>query len=160
MPDKTLTGEFHADHTQVVQALLDLRDAIAARDPLRVRATLGGANRLVGPHFKFEERHLYPSLTPFLGETRIQKLINEHDGIFRAVGNLVSLAGKDSWTEAEAASAAANLEMIWEHPVTCDGLSLYVERLPAGTQSALLDRMEELRSEGTTLLQYRIERAA
>jgi hypothetical protein len=160
MPEKTLTGEFHTDHTKVVQALLDLRDAIETRDLLRVRTTLDGANRLVGPHFKFEERYLYPSLLPFLGEARMQKLFNEHDGVFRAVGNLVGLAAKDSWTPAEAASAAANLEMIWEHPVTCDGLSLYIERLPADAQSSLLERMEEMRREGTTLLDYRKERAA
>lgn len=77
MPDKTLISEFHADHTKVVQALMDLREAIEARDPARVRVTLDGANRLVGPHFKFEERHLYPSLTPFLGEARMQKLLNK-----------------------------------------------------------------------------------
>ena len=48
--ETTLAQEFHADHVKVVQALMDLRKAIQAREG----ATLDGANRLVGPHFKFE----------------------------------------------------------------------------------------------------------
>ena len=80
MPEKTLLGEFHSDHAKVVQALIDLRHAIQARDPLRVRRTLNEANKLVGPHFKFEEQHLYPSLTEFVGEAGVQRLLTEHDG--------------------------------------------------------------------------------
>lgn len=158
MPDRTLIGEFHTDHAKVVQALLDLRHAIQAHEPARVRTTLGQANQLVGPHFKFEEQNLYPSLTEFLGEAGVQRLLTEHDGVFRGVAALVELAGKDAWTEAEARSAGANLELIWEHPVTCDGLSLYIERLPAETQASLLEKMEEMRREGTTLLEYRDQR--
>ena len=36
MPETTLIGEFHADHAKVVQALMDLRTAIQARQPTRV----------------------------------------------------------------------------------------------------------------------------
>ncbi|MBI3696092.1 MAG: hemerythrin domain-containing protein, partial [Acidobacteria bacterium] len=133
MPATSLIGEFHADHAKVVQALLDLRTAIEARQPARVRATLDEANHLVGPHFKFEELHLYPMLREFVGESGMLRLLTEHDGIFRAVAALVGLAAKDAWTESDAQAAAANLDLIWEHPVTCDGLSLYIERLPADT---------------------------
>jgi hypothetical protein len=158
MPERTLIGEFHADHAKVVQALMDLRNAIQARDPARVRTTLSQANLLVGPHFKFEEQNLYPSLTEFLGEAGVQRLLTEHDGVFRGVAALVELADRDVWSEAEARSAGANLELIWEHPVTCDGLSLYIERLSAETRASLLEKMEEKRQEGTTLLEYRKQR--
>jgi hypothetical protein len=158
MTEKTLIGEFHTDHSRVVQALMELRAGIQDRDPARVRATLNQANQLVGPHFKFEEQNLYPTLTEFLGEAGVQRLLTEHDGVFRGVTALVELAGKDAWTEAEARSARANLELIWEHPITCDGLSLYIERLPAEVRASLLAQMEEKRRQGTTLLAYRKER--
>ncbi|MBI2998643.1 MAG: hemerythrin domain-containing protein [Deltaproteobacteria bacterium] len=158
MAEKNLIGEFHSDHTKVVQALLDLRNAIQNRDPAGVRATLGEANKLVGPHFKFEELHLYPSLKEFTGEAGMQRLVNEHDGVFRSVGGLVDLAGKDTWSEKDGKTAEAYLDLVWEHPVTCDGLALYIERLPGGVQAALLNKMEELRRQGTTLLEYRKER--
>jgi hypothetical protein len=158
MAEKTLIGEFHSDHTKVVQALMDLRSAIQNRDPLRVRATLGEANKLVGPHFKFEELHLYPSLKQFTGEAGMHRLINEHDGIFRSVATLLDLAAKDTWSDSDAKAADAYLDLVWEHPITCDGLSLYIEKLPTETQTALLNRMEEMRQQGTTLLEYRKER--
>lgn len=158
MDKKTLIGEFHADHTKVVQALLDLREAIRDRNPVRARATLAEANKLVGPHFKFEEQHLYPQLKEFIGEAGLKRLLTEHDGVFRSVATLVELAARDVWGESEAEAASANLDLIREHPVTCDGLSLYIERLPLDAQASLADRMEELRREGTTLLKYRKER--
>ncbi|MBI3910320.1 MAG: hemerythrin domain-containing protein [Armatimonadetes bacterium] len=158
MPEKTLIGEFHADHAKVVQALIDLRSAIQARDPARIRATLNEANQLVGPHFKFEELYLYPSLVEFIGEAGMKRLLTEHDGVFRSVAALVDLAAKPAWSDADAEAAAANLELIREHPVTCDGLSLYIERLPEAVQAALLSQMEAQRREGTALLQYRKER--
>jgi hypothetical protein len=159
MAAKSLVAEFHDDHTKVVQALMDLRNAIRARDPARVRATLDKANTLVGPHFKFEEQHLYLSLREFTGEAGLHRLLMEHDGVFRGVGALLSLAAKDKWTEADAKTAEEYLDLIWEHPITCDGLSLYIERLPEDTQDSLLKRMDALRREGTTLLEYRKQRA-
>lgn len=158
MTGKTLIGEFHNDHTKVVSALMKLRSAIQDGDVDAVRGVLEAADRLVGPHFKFEELYLYPRLKEFLGEGRVQRLLTEHDGVFRGVGALVNLARKTSWEEADTEIAAANLDLIWEHPVTCDGLSLYIERLPQATQEELLERMEETRREGTLLLAYRRER--
>lgn len=158
MAEKTLVGEFHSDHTKVVQALIDLRGAIQARDPAKVKSILGEANKLVGPHFKFEELYLYPKLTEFLGKGGVTRLLTEHDGIFRSVAALLELANEDSWTEPDAEAAATNLELIREHPVTCDGLSLYIERLPNEVQTSLLQAMEEVRRQGITLLEYRKER--
>lgn len=158
MADSTLIQEFHSDHAQVVQALLDLRRSVQARQPDGVRATLDNTNKLVGPHFKFEELHLYPKLREFVGEGGMHRLLAEHDGIFRSVAALAKLASKDSWTDAEAANAEAYLDLIWEHPISCDGLSLYIERLPAAVQAALLNEMNAMRRQGTTLLDYRKER--
>jgi len=120
---------------------------------------LAEADRLVAPHFEFEERYLYPSLKEFLGEGRLQRLLMEHDGVFRAVAALLELSSKPAWDAADTRAAESYLDLIWEHPVTCDGLSLYIERLPAEQQNALLERMQEMRRKGTTLLEYRNQRA-
>ncbi len=153
-----LIQEFHADHQKVISALFELRQAILARDVARVRSILNGAGDLVGPHFKFEELYLYPTLKQFLGESVVQRLLNEHDGIFRSVGRIAQLAQKHAWSEADAQSAQANLELIYEHPVTCDGLSLWIERLPEEEQHHLLERMQKVRREGTKLSEYQHER--
>lgn len=156
----SLIYEFHADHQKVVAALFELRQAIAARNIARVRAILNAAEDLVGPHFKFEELYLYPALERFLGEAYAKRLLNEHDGVFRSVGKIAQLAKKDSWSETDYRSAQTNLDLIYEHPISCDGLSLWMERLPAEEQQQLLEKMQEVRQQGTRLSEYYRERQA
>ncbi len=156
----SLIQEFHSDHQKVVTALFELRLAIAARDVARVRTILNEAEGLVGPHFKFEELYLYPALERFLGESYVKRLLNEHDGIFRSVKKLAQLVQKEPWSRAEASSAEANLDLIYEHPISCDGLSLWMERLSSEEQQELLDKMKEVRRQGTRLSAYERERLA
>ncbi len=153
-----LIQEFHADHQKVVSALFELRQAITRRDLHGVRSILNAAEDLVGPHFKFEELYLYPALERFLGEAYGKKLLNEHDGIFRSVRRLSQLAQKESWSETDHKSAVDNLELVYEHPISCDGLSLWMERLPAQEREGLLAKMQEVRKEGTRLSEYYRER--
>lgn len=155
-----LIQEFHSDHQKVVSALFDLRQAISARDIGRVRSILGAAEDLVGPHFKFEELYLYPALERFLGEVYSKRLLNEHDGVFRSVRRIAELAQKDAWSDADYQSAQANLELIYEHPISCDGLSLWMERLPAEEAQQLYQKMQEVRRQGTRLSEYYRERQA
>lgn len=155
-----LIQEFHSDHQKVVGALFELRQAIAARSIPRIREILEAAEGLVGPHFKFEELYLYPALQRFLGEASVKRLLVEHDGIFRSVGRIAQLAQKDSWSDADADSAASNLDLIYEHPISCDGLSLWMERMPTQEQNDLFDKMQEVRRQGTRLSEYRRERQA
>ena len=154
----SLIQEFHSDHQKVVGALFELRQAIAARSIPRIREILEAAEALVGPHFKFEELYLYPALERFLGEASVKRMLVEHDGIFRSVGRIAHLAQKDSWSEADVESATANLNLIYEHPIACDGLSLWMERFPAEEQNDLLEKMQGVRSQGTRLSDYRRER--
>lgn len=154
----SLIQEFHSDHQKVIGALFELRQAITNRDIARVRAILGAAEGLVGPHFKFEELYLYPTLEGFLGESYTKKLYNEHDGVFRSVRRIAQLAQKGSWSEDDYQSAMTNLELIYEHPIACDGLSLWMERVSAGEQNELLGKMTKVRQQGTTLSEYYRER--
>lgn len=153
-----LIQEFHSDHRKVVNALFNLRQAIMARDIDQVRSILNSAEDVVGPHFKFEELYLYPALERFLGEPQVKKLLNEHDGVFRSVRRLAQLAQKSSWSDAEYHSALSNLELIYEHPISCDGLGLWMERLTQDEQQELAERMQAVRRVGTRLSEYYRER--
>ncbi len=154
----SIIREFHADHQEVVSTLANLRNAISRRDIAEVRALLEVTDKHVGPHFKFEELYLYPALRRFVGEAYVQRLINEHDGIFRSVRRLRQLAGETSWSEADHESAMTNLDLIYEHPIGCDGLSLWIERMTLQEQDDLLLKMLEVRRQGTTLWDYEGER--
>lgn len=54
--------EFREDHRRVRDELLDMIEALEAKDIVRAREVLGNLNILVGPHFRYEEETLYPAL--------------------------------------------------------------------------------------------------
>lgn len=154
----TIIQEFRADHQRIVGALVRLRQAITKGDIPEVRRILGSADGLLGAHFKFEELHLYPALTGFVGEDGVRQLVREHDSIFQGVGNLVVLAGKETWSDAERKSALESLGLVKDHPAHCDDLCQYIAHLPVDEQAALLDHMQALRLQRTTFSEYAVER--
>ena len=135
-----------------------MRQAITKGDIPEVRRILDSADGLLGSHFKFEELHLYPALTGFVGEDGVRQLIREHDSIFQGVGDLAALARKETWSDAERSSALESLGLVGDHPENCDDLCQYIAHLPASEQTALLDRMQAIRLERPTFSGYSVER--
>lgn len=154
----TIIQEFRADHQRIRGTLVRLRQAVTTGDIPEVRRLLGSADGLLGAHVKFEELHLYPALAVFVGEDGVEQLIQEHDSMFRGIGDLAVLAAKDTWSDAERRSALESLALIAYHPEKCDELCQYVAHLPTGEQSALLDRMQALRLQRITFSGYAVER--
>jgi hypothetical protein len=154
----TIIQEFRADHQRIRGTLVRLRQAITKGDIPEVRRLLGAADGLLGAHIKFEELHLYPALASFVGEDGVQQLIREHDSMFQGVGSLAALAGKEAWSDGERTSALESLVLIAYHPENCDDLCQYIAHLPAGEQSALLDRMQAIRLQKPTFSGYSVER--
>ncbi|MDZ4246600.1 MAG: hemerythrin domain-containing protein, partial [Dehalococcoidia bacterium] len=72
--------EFREDHRKVRDGLLELAQAAEAGDLGKAREILGKIDVAVGPHFRYEEETLYPSLKEFLGDY-VDSLIGEHDGV-------------------------------------------------------------------------------
>ncbi len=154
----TIIQEFRADHQRIRGALVRLRQAITKADIPGVRRILRSADGLLGSHFKFEELHLYPALTGFVGEDGVRQLLREHDSIFQGVGNLAALAAKEAWSDGERGSALESLALIGDHPENCDDLCQYIAHLPGGEQTALLDHMQAIRRERPAFSEYSIER--
>ena len=71
-------AEFREDHRNVRDGLLDIIGALQSKDVSKAREILGGLDTLIGPHFRFEEEALYPTLRVFLGEY-VDELLKEHD---------------------------------------------------------------------------------
>lgn len=110
-----------------------------------------GAEGLAGPHFKFEELYLCPALERFFGEAYGKQLLNEHDGVFQNIRKIAELARNTEVSDADHASTLAKLELTYEHPISCNGLSLWTERLPAEDQEDLFQKMLPVGMQGTKL---------
>jgi hypothetical protein len=156
--DTMLIQEFRADHQRITGSLLRLRQAILQGDVPQVRSILGGADTLLGGHFKFEELHLYPALSGFIGEGGVQQLLREHDAIFRGVGELMTLTKNAPWSDADRDAALMSVGLVGDHPENCDDLCRYIEQLPASQQDALLSLMQAIRHERPEFSVYARER--
>ncbi len=56
-------AEFKEEHRQVRDGLLELTDALQAKNVQRAREMMGQIDKLVGPHFRFEEEAFISGLT-------------------------------------------------------------------------------------------------
>jgi hypothetical protein len=153
-----LIREFRADHQRITGALLRLHRAIEQRDASLVRSILAGADTLLGAHFKFEEHHLYPALTGFIGDDGVRQMIREHDSIFQGVGRLMELSRQAAWADPERDAALECFGLVGDHPEKCDDLCRYVEQLPITLQDTLLAEMQAIRMERRAFSVYAKER--
>jgi hypothetical protein len=153
-----LLHEFHADHQRIVDTLLTLRRALCQADRARLRAALDDADRLLGPHCKWEEVFLYPALSGLVGEVRVQRLMTEHDGVYRSLRRLTDLAGLRVWSDAERVAAPEHWGLLVEHATNCDALGPYVALLPSQRLSECAQGLWALRRSGVRLAEYCRER--
>ncbi len=156
--DTQLIREFRADHQRITGTLQRLQRAIRHGDLPLVRSTLAGADPLLAAHFKFEERHLYPALVGFIGPEGVREMVREHHSVFQGIGELLDLAERTVWSDAEQASALESFGRLGEHPEHCDSLTRVIERLPPCQQEALLAEMQATRRERTEFSTYAIDR--
>lgn len=145
--------EFREDHRKVRDGLLDIIDALKAKDVVKARKILGDINTLVGPHFRYEEEHLYPMLKIFLGE-HVDQLLKEHDGVIETARACAQLLQKDKLTDEEAEQAANAARTLLVHVSNCDGLAILAERLKPQELKELGERLALARKAAVSLLDW------
>lgn len=146
-------AEFREDHRKVRDGILDIFDALKAKNVAKARKILGDINTLVGPHFRYEEEHLYPKLKFFLGEY-VDQLLKEHDSAIETARTCARLLQKDKLTDKEAEQAANAARAILIHVSNCDGLAILSERLEPQELKELGERLAEARKEKVSLLDW------
>lgn len=150
----TFTDIFRQEHREVRDLLFDLIDAFHARDTARTRTLLGQIAALTGPHFRYEEESLYPSLVDVFGPDYVDKLLGDHDGAVRTARRLAELASLAPLTDALVDEAVAGARSILPHVSDCDGLSIMVERFPDERIAAILDTRQRALAADVDLLTW------
>ena len=146
-------AQFRDDHRDVRDNLLDIINALEVKDIAKAREILGKLDTLVGPHFRFEEEALYPTLRVFLGEY-VDELLKEHDGVIETALACANLLEKESLTDEEAKQAAHAARALLVHVSNCDGLAILSERLKPEELDELGEKFESAREAGVPLLQW------
>lgn len=145
--------EFREDHRKVRDGLLEIITALQSKNIKRAREILGKLNVLVGPHFRYEEEALYPTLRVFLGEY-VDQLLKEHDGVINTARTCAELLGKDKLSDEEAKQAADAARALLVHVSNCDGLAILSERLKPKELEELGEKFAATREKGVALLDW------
>ena len=153
MANLDVIKDFREDHRKVRDGLLDIIDALKAKDVVKARDILGNLNVLVGPHFRYEEETLYPTLRVFLGEY-VDQLVKEHDGVIETARACAQLLSKDELTDAESKQAADAARVLLVHVSNCDGLAILSERLSQKDLDNLAEAFAAARQKGVALLDW------
>ena len=146
-------SEFREDHRKVRDGLLEMIEALQVKNVLKARMVLGNLNTMVGPHFRYEEETLYPTLRKFLGEY-VDQLIKEHDGVIDTARACAELLQKDSLNEKEAQEASHAARALLIHVSNCDGLAILSERLSKEELEDLGEKFDQARKKGVALLDW------
>lgn len=145
--------EFREDHRKVRDGLLNMIDALKLKDVSQARKILGELNILVGPHFRYEEEALYPTLRVLLGEY-VDQLLSEHDGVINTAIACLELLQKDKLSDEESQQAANTARALLVHVSNCDGLAILSERLTEDELKGLGEKFAQARKQGVTLLDW------
>lgn len=145
--------EFREDHRKVRDGLLSLIDALKSKDISKAREILGNLDKLLGPHFMYEEEALYPALRIFLGEY-VDELIKEHNKVIETSKKCVELLKKDKLNDDEAEEAASAARALLVHVSNCDGLAILTERLEDSDIKKLSEKYSSAREKGIGLIEW------
>jgi hypothetical protein len=148
------TQIFRDEHRKVRDVLLDLIQAFQDRDRGQIQSLLNQTAAYTGPHFRYEEESLYPSLVEIFGAEYVEKLLEDHDRAIGRAGRLVELGNQGSLAAEDVAEAVRHLRSILPHVSDCDGLSIMVERVPEEKIEAILATRERANQAGLDLIQW------
>ena len=151
---------FRGEHRQVRDTLLDLILAFQERNRARIQSLLNQTATLTGPHFRYEEEALYPSLVEIFGEEYIEHLLVDHDRAIDIAKRLIGLANKDPLTDDDVSEAIRLIRMVLPHVSDCEGLSIMVELLSEEKIRSILEVRGRALQAGLGLLSWAEEMRA
>lgn len=145
--------EFRDDHRAVRDGLLQLVSAAKTGDLEGARESLGQLNVLTGPHFRYEEEALYPTLREYLGEY-VDQLLSEHDKTISTAQTAADLLGRPALSRAEWDAIATAARALLVHVTNCDGLNILTERLSSERIDSLARSFDQARVANVPLLEW------
>jgi len=147
--------EFRNDHRSVLRTLLEIRKAVEAGEYARALELVEALDNAAGPHMEFEERFLYPSLTPFIGEERVKALISDHKGAAEEVYRAKQVLSKGQLSDEDISFLRKFVQDFLQHASDCEGTALLAEALPEEKVKEFGEALVALRQTGKPLTVYK-----
>jgi RND superfamily putative drug exporter len=147
-PVRELEAVASVEHRQLLDLLAELEDAGRRRDGAGVGSLARAARAAAEPHFRYEQRALFPQLLGVLGPDRVERLYADQDGAIEALLRIEALAGPGPIRESDAAEARRLTRAARASVASCDSVCEEVagrqppevaERVLAARQRVLAD---------------------
>jgi len=132
-----------------------LRKAVEARDVASARQLVEALDAAAGPHMEFEERYLYPSLIPLLGEERVKSLISDHQGAAEMLLKAKQVLSRRTLTNEDVEFLQEFVRSFLQHASDCEGTALLAEALSQEQIEQFGEQLITLRSTGKPLTVYK-----
>lgn len=129
-PVRELEAVAHAEHHQMLDLLAELEAASERRDAARIGSLARETRAIAEPHFRYEQRALFPQLVGVLGPDRVERLYADQDGAVEALLRIEALAEPGPIYESDAAEARRLTRMARASVESCDAACEAVEGQP------------------------------
>ncbi len=155
MPKLDPIAEFRSDHAKVRDMLLELIDAVSKKDATKALEIMIRLDKIGGPHFRWEEESLYLTFEKFFGRQYLEYLLGVHDRIVKRGRELVEILSKGKISEEQAKILPDIIRSdILSHPIECEGIVLFAEKLTQKELNELAENLERIRKEDIPLLEW------
>ncbi len=147
--------EIKSDHAIVRDTLLDLIEAVEKKDATTALEILLKLDKMTGPHFRWEEESFYLAHEKFFGRKYLEYLLGVHDRIIRRGKELAEILGTGKITDEQAKTLPDILRFeVLSHPIECDGITIFTEKLPKEEIDKMAVEFERCRKEDIPLLEW------
>ncbi|MGB7588962.1 MAG: MMPL family transporter, partial [Solirubrobacterales bacterium] len=128
------------EHDGMLELLGQLEIAVERRDATGTLRLTQELRAIAEPHFRYEQRSLFPQLVGALGPENVEQLYAHQDNALAALNRLEALADPDLTRESQAAEARRLVRTARASVMSCDAVCDDVELQPADARRVLAAR--------------------
>lgn len=151
MNRKEFEEQFQDEHRTILEETEQLIEKLREGMNPDISKEVNQLNELLGPHFRYEEEALYPSLHDEYGRIYVKRLYDSHEGTIHTLRKLKK--GEDgSLNNSEALDAVYG--WLLPHVSDCEGLSIMVGQIPEEDLDEIAEARERAHEVGLDLLTW------
>lgn len=144
---------YRDEHRLIRDSVLAIIDAGARGEVEEARAMVEQFDDAIGPHYRYEEEVLYPLMTRFLGEDRVEELIGEQADSIDAVREMKALLDDGTLTREQETELIEQMYTLMGHIYDCD-VAILMETLTDEEMAEVAQGVDRCHEEDLSLLQW------
>lgn len=152
MNKEKFSQAFEDEHRRIMDTVETLTARLRDGNYSDIAEEVEELNELLGPHFRYEEEALYPSLKDQYGRVYVKRLYDSHEGTIHTIRKLMRMVDNSNINRTQALELVHGWVM--PHVSDCEGLSIMVGQIPEEDLDRITEVRDEAWDEGLDLLTW------